>query len=208
MVPGRSLDPEELAADPVAQFRAWFEAARRAGQPEPEAMALASADADGAPSVRFVLLRGVDERGFVFYTNGRSRKGREMAVNARAALAFRWATVDRQVRVRGPVAPVPAEEADTYFAGRPRGSQIGAWASDQSQPVASRADLERRVAEEEARFAGGAVPRPPHWGGWRVEPAEVEFWQQGEFRLHDRFLYRRSGRDSPSPGWTVARLFP
>lgn len=207
-MPGRSLDGEDLAADPVVQFRTWFEAARRAGQPEPEAMALATAGSDGAPSVRFVLLRGVDERGFVFYTNDRSRKGREMTVNARAALALRWVAVDRQVRVRGRVAPVAADEADAYFAGRPRGSQIGAWASDQSQPVASREDLERRAAEEEARFAGGPVPRPPHWGGWRVEPEEVEFWQQGEFRLHDRFLYRRSGLDPARPSWTVARLFP
>ena len=201
----RPLTQEELAADPIGQFDAWFDAARRAGQPEPEAMALATSGPDASPSVRFVLLRGVDERGFVFYTNGHSRKGREMAGNARAALAFRWAVVDRQVRVRGRVGPIGEAESDAYFAGRPRGSQVGAWASDQSRPVASRAELERRVAEAEARFAGGPVPRPPWWGGYRVVPEEVEFWQQGTFRLHDRFLYRRTG---DGPGWTVERLFP
>lgn len=204
----RSLTAEDLAADPFSQFGAWFEAARQAGQPEPEAMALATAGTDTGPSVRFVLLRGFDERGFVFYTNGRSRKGREMVADARAALAFRWSVVDRQVRVRGPVGPISGAESDAYFAGRPRGSQIGAWASEQSQPVADRSQLERRVAETEARFAGAPVPRPPWWGGWRVAPDEVEFWQQGAFRLHDRFRYRRAGGDPAGPGWAVERLFP
>ncbi|HET9076573.1 MAG TPA: pyridoxamine 5'-phosphate oxidase [Acidimicrobiales bacterium] len=197
------MGPEELAADPVEQFSAWFAAAREAGQPEPEAMALATSGTDGRPSVRFVLLRGVDRRGFVFYTNGASRKGQEMAANPFAALAFRWLTVDRQVRVRGPVVPVGDGESDAYFATRPRGSQIGAWASDQSRPVASRADLEARVAMMEDRFDGSPVPRPPWWGGWRVEPEEVEFWQQGAYRLHDRVLYRRQ-----ADGWAATRLFP
>ena len=202
-VPGPNLRRVELAPEPVEQFRSWFAVAREAGQPEPEAMALATSGSDGGPSVRFVLLRGVDERGFVFYTNGRSRKGREMSATARAALAFRWSVVDRQVRVRGQVVPVADAESDDYFGGRPRGSQIGAWASDQSQPVSDRRELERRVAEAEARFADGPVPRPPWWGGWRVEPEEVEFWQQGTFRLHDRFVYRRDG-----DGWSLQRLFP
>ncbi len=201
--PGPHLRREDLAAEPVEQFRVWFAAAREAGQPEPEAMALATAGPDGGPSVRFVLMRGVDERGFVFYTNGRSRKGREMSATARAALAFRWSVVDRQVRVRGQVVPVGDAESDAYFGSRARGSQIGAWASDQSQPVSDRGELERRVAEAEARFGDGPVPRPPWWGGWRVVPEEVEFWQQGTFRLHDRFVYRRAG-----DGWLLQRLFP
>lgn len=204
-MPDHPLRRPELAADPVAQFSAWFDAARQAGQPEPEAMALATAGADGHPSVRFVLLRAFDQRGFVFYTNGRSRKGRDMAANPWAAAGFRWATVDRQVRVRGPVGPVDDAESDAYFASRPRGSQIGAWASDQSEPVAGRGDLDRRVAEAEARFGAGPVPRPPWWGGWRVVPEEVEFWQQGTFRLHDRFVYRRR---RPGEGWSIDRLYP
>lgn len=197
------IRPGDLSADPIDQFAAWYQAARTAGQPEPEAMALATSGADGQPSVRYVLLRGLDERGFVFYTNGQSRKGAEMAANPRAALAFRWLTVDRQVRVRGPVALVDDAESDVYFAGRPRGSQIGAWASDQSRPVSSREQLEERVRDTEARFAGRPVTRPPWWGGWRVAPEEVEFWQQGSFRLHDRFLYRRQGEV-----WAVTRLYP
>lgn len=198
-----AIRPEDLAGDPIDQFAAWYQAARDAGQPEPEAMALATCGTDGQPSVRFVLLRGFDERGFVFYTNGRSRKGDEMVANPRAALAFRWLTVDRQVRVRGPVAPVDDAESDSYFAGRARGSQIGAWASDQSRPVDSREQLEQRVRDAEARFAGRPVSRPSWWGGWRVVPEEVEFWQQGSFRLHDRFLYRRR-----ADTWAVTRLYP
>lgn len=197
------IRPEDLAGDPIEQFAVWYQAARDAGQPEPEAMALATCGADRQPSVRYVLLRGIDERGFVFYTNGRSRKGDEMAANPWAALAFRWLAVDRQVRVRGPVAPVAEAESDEYFASRPRGSQIGAWASDQSRPVGSREQLEQRVREAEVRFAGRSVSRPSWWGGWRVAPEEVEFWQQGQFRLHDRFLYRRQ-----AGAWVVTRLYP
>lgn len=198
------VDRAGPVGDPLERFSAWFADAQAAGQPEPEAMALATTGPDGRPSVRFVLMRGFDERGFVFYTNSASRKGQDMTANPHAALAFRWLSVDRQVRVRGPVEPVGDAESDAYFGSRARGSQIGAWASDQSQPLASRAELEERVAAVEARFAGGPVPRPPWWGGWRVAPEEVEFWQQGQFRLHDRFLYRRA----PGGGWSVTRLFP
>jgi pyridoxamine 5'-phosphate oxidase len=186
------------------QFRAWFAGAHAAGQPEPEAAALATATAEGVPSVRFVLMRGFDERGPVFFTNGNSRKGREMEANPVAAAVFRWKLVDRQVRVSGPVAPVTAAESDAYFAGRDRGSQLGAWASAQSEPLASREELELRLAEVSGRFAGGEVPRPPWWGGYRISPVEFEFWQHGEDRLHDRFLYlRRFDR-----AWSLTRLNP
>jgi pyridoxamine 5'-phosphate oxidase len=199
----RYLDDEDLGPDPIAAFRAWWIDAVQHGQPEPEATALATATAGGRSSVRFVLLRAFDERGFVFYTNSRSRKGLEMAASGWASMAFRWAVVDRQVRVAGPVRPLPAEESDAYFDGRPRGSQLGAWASEQSEELASRADLERRLAEVEARFDGRSVPRPPWWGGYRIEPFEIEFWQQGDNRLHDRFRYTRAeGR------WRVSRLHP
>jgi pyridoxamine 5'-phosphate oxidase len=200
----RSLHQEDLDPDPLAQFRRWFVAAQEAGQPEPEAMALATASPSGVPSVRFVLLRGLDERGFVFYTNSRSRKGREMGENPVAALVFRWKLVDRQVRVGGPVAPVDDSESDAYFAGRDRGSQLGAWASEQSAPLGGRVELEDRLNEVSARFAGVAVPRPPWWGGYRVLPAEIEFWQQGPNRLHDRFLYT----PAPDGGWAITRLNP
>lgn len=193
------------AADPFAVFEEWFAAAAAAGQPEPEAMALATSTPDGRSSVRFVLLRGFDRRGFVFYTNRRSRKGEELAANPYAALAFRWATVDRQVRISGPVSLVEDDESDAYFAGRLRGSQLAAWASEQSQPVpGGREELDRSVAAMEARFASEPVPRPPWWGGYRVEPDELEFWQQGPFRMHDRFRYRPAG----TGGWQWERLAP
>ena len=195
---------EDLRADPVEQFRDWFAHAGQAGQPEPEAMAVSTSTPDGHPSLRWVLLRGFDHRGFVFYTNRRSRKGGELAANPHAAAGFRWYVVDRQVRIAGPVTEVDDEESDAYFASRPRGSQIGAWSSDQSRPVADRSELDRRLAEAEARFEGVPVPRPPWWGGYRIDPVEMEFWQQGPFRVHDRFRYTRRA----DGGWDVSQLFP
>ena len=202
--PERSLRGSDLLADPVEQFARWYGHARDHGQPEPEAAALATAGADGHPSARFVLLRGFDDRGFVFYTNSRSRKGRELGENPWAAMAFRWATVDRQVRLTGPVTAVSEEESDTYFAGRPRGSQLNAWASLQSEPAEGRDEMDRRAAEMEDRFARLPVPRPEWWHGYRIQPIEVEFWQQGRFRFHDRFVYRRDD----DGGWTRRRLYP
>ena len=197
------LHLSDLAGDPVEQFGRWFAAAVAAGEPEPEAMALATAGAAGRPSVRFVLMRGFDARGWVFYTNSRSRKGSEMGENAWAALAFRWARAARQVRVNGAVTRLPDDEADAYFATRARESQIGAWASNQSEVLAGRAELEGRYAEFERRFRGGPVERPGWWGGYLVRPDEVEFWQQGQHRLHDRFRYLRDGS-----GWRLERLYP
>jgi pyridoxamine 5'-phosphate oxidase len=202
-VSDQPLVEADLDPDPIRQFLRWFDEAAAAGQPEPEAMAVATATAAGEPSVRFVLLRGVDERGFVFYTNARSRKGRDLAGNPRAALVFRWWTVQRQVRVGGPVKPVAAEESDAYFQTRPRGAQLGAWASAQSAPLHSRAALEGRFDEVAARFAGGEIPRPPWWGGFRVQPTELEFWQSRPNRLHDRLVYRRSDGH-----WLIQRLNP
>jgi pyridoxamine 5'-phosphate oxidase len=202
-VPDQPLFEQDVDADPIRQFRRWFDEAAAAGQPEPEAMALATATAAGEPSVRFVLLRGVDERGFVFYTNGHSRKGREMAANPHASLAFRWWTVGRQVRVAGPVAPVEPAESDAYFRQRPRGGQVSAWASAQSERVDSRAALDRQFEAADQRFAGREIPRPPWWGGFRVHPIEVEFWQGRQDRLHDRVIYRRVG-----DGWQIMRLSP
>jgi pyridoxamine 5'-phosphate oxidase len=206
--PGRShddhpLSADELDADPIAQFQRWFDEATETGIALPHAMALATADAAGTPSVRHVLLRGIDRRGFVFYTNRESRKGRELAVNLRAALVFFWASLDRQVSARGSVEPVSDEESDAYFASRPRDAQIGAWASRQSEPLDGRETLDALVREAEERHAGAEVPRPPYWGGYRVVPDEVEFWQGRRHRLHDRFLYRRGG-----DGWSIRRLSP
>lgn len=198
-----ALRAEDLAPDPVAQFRAWFRDAEEAGVQLPETMVLATAGADGAPSARAVLLKGVDERGFAFFTNRESRKGRELAENPRAALVFLWPALGRQVRVEGDVSPVDDAEAEAYFATRPRGSRIGAWASPQSAVLASREELERRVAEADAAHPGHDVPLPPFWGGYRVEPDAVEFWQHRESRLHDRLRYRRL-----ADGWAVERLAP
>jgi pyridoxamine 5'-phosphate oxidase len=200
---GQALDEKDLDPDPIRQFQRWFDDALAAGQPEPEAMALATAAGDGAPSIRFVLLRGLDERGFVFYTNGHSRKGRELEANPLGALAFRWWTVERQVRVSGPVAPISAGESDAYFRTRPRGAQLGAWASEQSELLADRAALDARLTAVEARFAGQEVPRPPWWGGFRLRPTEIEFWQGRPNRLHDRLTYRLLGGD-----WRLFRLSP
>jgi pyridoxamine 5'-phosphate oxidase len=196
--------PNGMAADPMEQFGRWYGEAQAAGEREPEAMALATASGDGAPSVRFVLLKGFDRTGFVFYTNRTSRKGSEMAANHAVALAWRWASIDRQVRVTGLVVAADDASSDAYFATRARGSQLGAWASKQSQVVADRAELERSVAAADERFAHAAVPRPPWWGGYLVRPETVEFWQGRPDRLHDRLVYRRDG-DS---GWRLERLSP
>ncbi len=193
----------EMPADPFAFFRAWLAEAETAEPNDPNAMALATVGPDGRPSIRVVLLKGLDARGFVFYTNTESRKGDHLAAHPLAAVNFHWKSLRRQVRVEGVVERVTEAEADAYFASRPRGSQIGAWASLQSRPLDSRATLERRVRELEALHAGRDVPRPPHWSGYRIVPQLMEFWQDREFRLHDRFQYA-AGPD----GWTVARLYP
>ena len=190
-------------SDPIAQFARWYEEALAAVKPLPDAVALATATRAGHPSLRMVLLKDFDAHGFVFYTNYRSRKGRELARNARASLLFYWGELERQVRVDGSAAKVTARESDEYFATRPRGSQLSAWASAQSEVVASRAALERRFAAF-ARKYPGAVPRPPHWGGYRLVPETIEFWQGREDRLHDRILYRRG----PRGRWVTERLAP
>lgn len=189
--------------DPVALFRRWYEEARTSEPSEPDAVALATVDADGTPSVRMVLLKGADERGFVFYTNLESRKGRALLATGRAALCFHWKGLRRQVRVEGRTALVEDAEADAYFATRARGSQIGAWASLQSQPMAGMSELLKRVARYTAEFGLSRVPRPPHWSGFRLVPDRIEFWRDGRFRLHDRLVYTR-----PDGGWTTEVLFP
>jgi pyridoxamine 5'-phosphate oxidase len=194
--------------EPFELFDRWFQEAAASEPEDANAMALATADAQGRPSLRMVLLKGVDERGFVFYTNLGSRKGRQLQENPHAALGFHWKSLRRQVRVEGAVEPVTAEEADAYFATRHRSSQIGAWASRQSQPMTARLELERRVAEFTARFGFGRVPRPHWWSGFRVLPARIEFWQQGAFRLHERTLYMREGDVGEGGGWQTQRLFP
>lgn len=189
--------------DPHAIFEAWL-AEAVAGEPnDPNAVALATVGADGQPSLRMVLLKGHDARGFVFYTNGESRKARELEGAPVAGLLFHWKSLRRQVRVEGPVSPVSDAEADAYFASRARASRLGAWASDQSRPLDRRETFEQRYAAMEARFAGGDVPRPPHWGGYRVRPERIEFWQDRAFRLHERRLFTRAG-----DGWTEGLLYP
>ena len=195
-----SIDPNR---DPIEQFKAWLAEAERSEPNDPNAMALATATPDGIPSARMVLLKGVDADGFAFYTNLGSRKALELAANPRAALCFQWKSLRRQVRVQGWVTPVQDGEADAYFATRARVSQIGAWASKQSQPLIGRFELEARVAKYAAKFALGAVPRPPHWSGYRVIPDSVEFWEDRPFRLHMRFLFRRT-----PDGWNAQEIFP
>jgi pyridoxamine 5'-phosphate oxidase len=199
----RALDRHDLLDDPTDQFLRWLTDAETAGIVLPNAVALATADQDSRPSVRHVLLRVVDERGFVFYTNHESRKGRQLAENPHAAIVVFWRELDRQISVAGLVERIAEDESDAYFATRPRGAQIGAWASPQGAVLEDRAELERRVAEAEARFADADVPRPPHWGGYRLVPDSFEFWQGREFRLHDRFQYERE-----PTGWRVERLAP
>jgi pyridoxamine 5'-phosphate oxidase len=198
------LDEADLAAHPLEQFRAWFAQAFAADPKDANAMTLATADREGRPSARIVLLKGVDERGFVFFTNYESRKGRELQENPHAALTFFWPLLDRQVRIEGEVLRTSREESAAYFASRPLGAQLGAWASRQSQALNSREELERALAETQARFAGGAVPLPDFWGGYRLAPKAVEFWQGRPSRLHDRFRYERI----PAGDWRVARLAP
>ena len=193
-------------AEPVLRFQELLEQAKAVGPsalPEPTAFALGTVGADGQPAVRILLLKGVDERGFVFYTNHESRKGAELLTHPRAAMCFHWQPLERQVRVEGTARPVTNEEADAYFATRERGSQIGAWASLQSQAIMTAGDLEARVAEMEARFAGGAVPRPPHWSGFRLAPHRIEFWHNMPSRLHERHVYHRE-----PDGWRRETLYP
>jgi pyridoxamine 5'-phosphate oxidase len=190
--------------DPIARFGELLERARQTDLPEPTAMALATADAEGRPAVRMVLLKGFDRAGFVFFTNLESRKALDLAANPRAALCFHWQPLEMQVRVEGTVTAVSAEEADAYFASRPRGSQIGAWASQQSRPLAAREELEEKILETEARYAGLAVPRPPFWSGFRVAPDRIEFWSGRPSRLHDREVYHAEA----GGGWRVERLYP
>jgi pyridoxamine 5'-phosphate oxidase len=198
-----SLDEVHAASEPFAQFRAWFGEALAADVREPYAMTLATADERGVPSARIVLLRGWDDRGFVFYTNYESQKGRELAFVPVAALLFFWDLLERQVRINGPVELVSAAESDAYFARRPRGSALSAWASPQSRIVASRNVLEAQMDAADRRFAGAEVPRPPYWGGYRVVPERVEFWQGRPNRVHDRLVYRRAGAV-----WLRERLAP
>jgi pyridoxamine 5'-phosphate oxidase len=194
---------DEIAeVEPLAPFRRWLDEAWK-GEPNAHAMTLATTTPDGRPSARAVLLKGLDERGFVFYTNLESRKSKELLANPHAALCFLWKSLDRQVRVEGFVELAADEEADAYFASRPRDSQIGAWASDQSRPLASRAELEQRVDEFSRRFGEGEVPRPAYWSGFRVVPQRIEFWQERLSRLHDRILFIREG-----DVWRRERLFP
>jgi pyridoxamine 5'-phosphate oxidase len=197
------LDRAGMKPDPLLQFHQWFEETLAADLHEPNAMIVATATPDGRPSARTVLLKGYDERGFVFYTNYEGRKAGELDANPACALLFYWGELERQVRIEGRATRLSDSESDAYFASRPRGSRLGAWASEQSRPVEDRSVLEERVRELEARYVGREIPRPPFWGGYRVEPEVVEFWQGRESRLHDRLVYGRTG-----DGWQIERLQP
>ena len=191
--------------DPLALFADWFAEAEKSEPNDPSALTLATVGPDGTPSARMVLLKGYDSAGFVFYTNYESRKGRQLIEHPKAAMLFHWKSLRRQVRLEGPVTQASAAEADAYFATRARGSQIGAWASEQSRPLESRFALEKRVAEFTARHVIGGIPRPPHWSGFRLQPTLIEFWQDGAFRLHDRLEYRRA---AGGEAWTTRTLYP
>jgi len=197
------LAETDVASVPIEQFRRWFDEAIAADLHEPNAMTVATATPEGRPSARVVLLKGFDERGFVFYTNYEGRKGREIDENPRAALLFYWGELERQVRIEGTVTRVSEEESDAYYASRPRGSRLGAWASEQSRVAEGREVLEGRIRDLGIEYEGREVPRPPFWGGYRVGPEVVEFWQGRENRLHDRIIYRRQGA-----GWEIGRLQP
>jgi pyridoxamine 5'-phosphate oxidase len=194
-----------VADEPFRLFAAWLEQATATEPRDPTAMTLATVDADGMPNARMVLLKGADERGFVFYTNLGSQKGQELDARPKAALVFHWKSVNKQVRVRGPVERVTDEEADAYFATRPKQAQIGAWASKQSTPLESRLAFEKAVALTAAKYALGAVPRPPFWSGFRIVPLQIEFWQDRPFRLHDRIVFKR---DAVGGAWSKTRLYP
>ncbi|MEA3121679.1 MAG: pyridoxamine 5-phosphate oxidase [Paraburkholderia sp.] len=198
-----SLDEKSVDPDPIRQFKLWLDQALDAQLPEPNAMTVATVDAQGRPSARILLIKGVDERGFVFYTNYESRKGRELAGNPHASLLFHWIELERQVRIEGVVEKTSAEQSDTYFTSRPLASRIGAWASEQSCEIASRAELEAREKTFTERF-GDTPPRPPHWGGYRLVPERIEFWQGRPSRLHDRLLYTRQAGNR----WQISRLSP
>lgn len=201
----QSAEPLPLLpeGDPFWIFQAWLKEAGKSEPNDPHAMTLATVDADGMPDARMVLLKGVDDRGFVFFTNTQSAKGQAIAANPRCALMFHWKSLRRAVRIRGEVERVTDAEADAYFATRARSAQIGAWASDQSEPLPDRFALEKRVASIGLKFGLGAVPRPPHWSGYRVLPASMEFWRDRPFRLHERLKFHRAGQ-----GWTTERLYP